>query len=159
MTTWLSQNYYLRVRRKKKTLRIVGYEHAIVKYILGNVSSKVKIVRYQLAIARKKVRKKSNNCFFFFLSVTETIFHGIMIRILHPRILGDGTHSLPLSLRSQSVRSNNASGWTAEESLMKTWSFDFIAEKNVSQRLGRFWFPLNDTQHMTSTEQNTNHVS
>ena len=43
---------------------------------------------------------------------------------------------------SQSVSSSRASGWTAEESLMKTFPLDLTALKNVNQRLGRSSFPL-----------------
>lgn len=63
--------------------------------------------------------------------------------------------ALPLSLRSQSVRSNSASGWTTEVSRMKTWPFDLTAEKKVSQRLGRSWFPLNHTMHDFRSTQET----
>ncbi len=48
---------------------------------------------------------------------------------------------LPLSVISQSVSSSTASGWTAEESLMKTFPFDLTALKKVNQRLGSS-FPL-----------------
>lgn len=46
-----------------------------------------------------------------------------------------------LSVISQSVSSSKASGWTAEESLIKTFPLDLTALKKVNQRLGSS-FPL-----------------
>lgn len=49
---------------------------------------------------------------------------------------------LPVSVMSQSVSNSRASGWTAEESLMKTFPLDLTALKKVNQRLGNCSFPL-----------------
>lgn len=43
---------------------------------------------------------------------------------------------------SQSVSNSRARGWTAEESLMKTFPLDLTALKKVSKRLGNSAFPL-----------------
>lgn len=47
-------------------------------------------------------------------------------------------------MMSQSVSNNKASGWTAEESLMKTTPLDLTAVKKVNQRLGNSSFPLQE---------------
>lgn len=49
---------------------------------------------------------------------------------------------LPVSVMSQSVSSSRASGWTAEQSLMKMCPLDLTALKKVNQRLGSSSFPL-----------------
>lgn len=56
---------------------------------------------------------------------------------------------------SQSVSNNKASGWTAEESLMKTIPLDLTAVKKVNQRLGNSSFPLEkkDKKEMCTCKQ------